>query len=360
MNIAFVIRTNIWGGVKTWMLEFGRELKNLGHQVFYFSNDPVFTDEVRANGCVGHCLTFGPDYSPLTIRYFFRKFKEYQIDVSCMNIQKELRTAGIAAQFLKIPVIQRLGLPGDINFKLDQRFSQRFMVDEIIVTSQWMKREVVKRFHFISEEKITCVYSAKAVTAASKTAKTDPMRFVITSRLAKGKGHRSLIGAFKLLLDEGVTGFTCDIYGNGPLETVIADEIERAGLQDRVFLCGFSRKLHEQLPGYSCGVLTSSQEGLAHTVSEYLAAGLPCIVSNGGALPELIEHDKNGMLFDYQDETTLADHLKSFIVMDEKRYCDYSAQATQTIADKFNISRNAIALADYFRDCIKRKQAGNQ
>lgn len=356
MNIAFVIRTHIWGGVKTWMVEFGKELKQQGHEIFYFSNDPVFTKEVQENGCVGHCLTFGADYSPLSIRYFLKKFREYRIDVSCMNIQKELRTAGIAAQFLKIPVIQRLGLPTDINFKLDQRFAQRFLVDEIIVTSQWMKREVVKRFHFIPEEKITCVYSAKAVTAPPKTVKAEPMRFVITSRLAEGKGHRGLIDAFKVLVDEGITGFSCDIFGTGPLEKEVAEKIDKTGLDKQVFLRGFSRTLHEELPGYGCGVLTSSREGLAHTVSEYLAAGLPCVVSNGGALPELIEHGRNGLLFDYKDVRTLAEHLKTIISMDEATYCQYSQQAHQTIAEKFNITNNATELAMYFQDCINRKK----
>lgn len=357
MNIAFVIRTNIWGGVKTWMVEFGKELQRQGHKVFYFSNDPVFTREVAENGCIGHCLRFGSDYSPLTIRYFLKVFREYNIDVTCMNIQKELRTAGIAARFLKIPVIQRLGLPSDINFKLDQRFAQQFIVDDIIVTSQWMKREVVRRFHFIPAEKITCVYSAKAVTASPKTSRPDPMRFVITSRLAETKGHRSLIDAFRRLLDQGVTGFSCDIYGDGPLQPEIAQKIGEAGLQDHIFLKGFSRSLHVQLPSYGCGVLTSSHEGLAHTVSEYLAAALPCICSDGGALPELIEHEKNGLLFRYRDVDTLAQHLKTVITMDESRYCDYSRMAHQTIAGKFNISTNASELADYFQACIDRKKA---
>ncbi|MFH2131912.1 MAG: glycosyltransferase [bacterium] len=355
MNIAFVIRTKIWGGVKTWMVEFGNELQKNGHQVYYFSNDPILTKEVQANGCVGHCLTFGSDYSPFTIRYFMRKFRQYQIEVSCMNIQKELRTAGIAAQFMKIPVIQRLGLPTDINFKLDQRFSQRFMVDEIIVTSLWMKREVAKRFSFIPDEKITCIYSAKAVTAAPKTSKADPMRFVITSRLADTKGHGSLIDAFRILADQGIENFSCDIFGNGPLKEEIESKIAEAGLGSKVILKGFSRKLHEKLGSYDCGILTSSREGLAHTVSEYLAAGLPCISTNGGALPELIEHEKNGLLFDYKDVPTLVNHLKTFLNMDEKRYTEYSRQASDTISRKFNLSKNARELERYFQACIDKK-----
>ncbi len=359
MNIAFVIRTKIWSGVKTWMVEFGKELKNLDHEVFYFSNDPAFTKEVQANGCVGHCLTFGPDYSPITIRYFMKKFRKYQIDVSCMNIQKELRTAGIAAQFLKIPVIQRVGLPTDINYKLDQRFSQRFMVDEILVTCQWIKQELAKRFHFIDERKITCVYNAKPVTAAPKKSKPSTMRFVITSRLDEGKGHRSLVEAFAKLQEQGFSNFTCDMFGIGSLSTEIARKIEVSGLQDWIFLRGFSRSLHEDLPQYNCGVLTSSTEGMANTVAEYLAAGLPCIVSNVGALPEMIEHEQNGLLFDYKDVNTLSCHLKTFLTMDEARYCEYSNQANKTIADKFNISKNVLELEAYFQTCIERKKAGD-
>ncbi|MCP4757501.1 MAG: glycosyltransferase [Proteobacteria bacterium] len=354
MNIAFVISTKIWGGVKTWMVEFGRELQKRGNSVYFFSNDDVLTEEVRSNGCTAHRLRFGPDYSPISTRFFYKKFKQYDIDIACMNIQKELRTGGIAAKLLKIPVVQRLGLPGDINFKLDQRFAQRFLVDELLVTSQWMKREVAKRFHFIAEEKITCIYNTKAVVMPPRDGKGSPVRFVITSRLAKGKGHKSLVDAFKMLVDQGYREFTCDVFGNGPLESEIGNRIAEAGLQDKITLKGFSRNLSQELRAYDFGILTSFEEGLANVITEYMSFSLPCISSDGGALIELIEHGQNGLLFKYKDSKTLAEHLKTCLEMDDTTYANYSFQACDTVRKKFNLETNVQALENYFLSCIEK------
>ncbi len=354
MNIAFVISTKIWGGVKTWMVEFGEALQKRGHQVYFFSNDQKLTDEVKSNNCQAYCLRFGPDYSPVTIRFFYKKFKEHGIDITCMNIQKELRTAGWAAKLLKIPVTQRLGLPGDINFKLDQRFSQRFIVDELLVTSQWMKKETARRFHFVPEEKITVIYNTKPVVCLPRKEKRSPVRFVITSRLAIGKGHKDLIDALKLVKEQGYNEFKCDAFGNGPLEKEIRQQITMAGLENTLILKGFSRNLKEELKHYDFGILTSSQEGLANTVSEYMSVALPVITTNGGALPELVDHEKNGFLFEYQNVKALSQYIIRCLEMDNKTYAVFSSHSHNTVAQKFNIDVNVKALETYFADCVEK------
>ncbi|MBU3916989.1 glycosyltransferase [bacterium] len=352
MKIAFVISINIWGGVKTWMLEFGKELQLRGHDIVFFSKDSRLTEEVIQNGCLAYTVKFGADYNPVAIRFFFKKFKEHQIDITCMNNQKEIRTAGIAAKLLKIPVIQRLGLPTDISYKVDQRFSQRYLVDEIIVTSLWMKTETAKRFHFIPEEKFSVVYNSKPVLCQPRKSKQDPVRFVITSRPAIGKGHEGLVEAFHEILKQGTTNFICDIYGEGILVEKLKKQIERIGLNNNIFLKGFSRNLKEQLKNYDFGLLTSKVEGLSNTAIEYMSWALPCITTKSGALPELIEHEKNGLLFDYNDVSTLAGYLKQCVEMDNETYAGFSRESHRTISEKFNLDSNVKALEDYFERII--------
>ncbi len=336
------------------MLEFGKALQLKGHDVVYFSNDSRLTEEVRQNGCSAYTLKFGADYNPVTIRFFYKKFKEYKIDLICTNIQKEVRTAGIAAKLLKIPVVQRIGLPTDINFKLDQRFAQRFLVDEILVTCLWMKTETAKRFHFTPEEKYSVVYNSKPVVCQPRQKKQDPVRFVITSRPVGGKGHESLIEAFFRIHEQGMTNFTCDMYGEGILREKLKDQITGYGLQDHIFLKGFSRDLKEQLKHYDFGVLTSKSEGLPNTVIEYMSMALPCITTRAGALPEIVEHGKNGLLFDYNDTATLTEYLQQCMEMDQKTYAGFSLESHRTIAEIFNLEKNVQALEDYFAKVINK------
>src|SRR3990170_1126059 len=121
MRVAFVNSTRIWSGVKTWMLEFGTELRGLGDEVHYFAGDARFVEELRRRGHHAERLRFGFDYHPATIARFWRAFRRLGMEIACLNIHKELRTAGIAARLLGIPVVHRVGLPGDITGKWDQR-----------------------------------------------------------------------------------------------------------------------------------------------------------------------------------------------------------------------------------------------
>lgn len=58
-------------------------------------------------------------------------------------------------------------------------------------------------------------------------------------------------------------------------------------------------------------VLYSGYEGLSHTLLESLRAGTPCIASDKGGNPEVIQHGINGLLVPYIDRDALTDTLRS-------------------------------------------------
>lgn len=360
MNIAFVISIKIWGGVKTWMVEFGRELQKRGHRVIFYAADPKMIDEVKKNECEGFFVKFGSDYSPRKIRFFYHQFKKKKIDATCMNIQKEIRTAGVAAKLLNIPVIQRIGLPSDLNYRLDQRLAQRFLVDEILVTSKWMKRETINRIDYVPEDKYTIIYNSKPEIRTPREHIQKPVRFVITSRLAEGKGHIYLIKAFSGLQKEGFNNFTCDIFGTGPLEDPLQAYIQKSNLGERIRLKGFSRNLNKELLNYDFGILTSKVEGLANTIIECFSASLPVIATNSGAIPELVEENKNGFMFQYTDVETLILLLKKCLEMDDSKYQQFSYQANNIIKTRFNLQKNVQKLEDYFSRCIEKDKSQKQ
>lgn len=113
---------------------------------------------------------------------------------------------------------------------MDQRLAQRSIVDEVLVTNSWIKEELMKSFAFPPEEKICLIHNAKPVVEHNKEAIGNPVRFVMTSRLANGKGHHTFIKAFKMLKESGCDNFQCDFYGIGPMEERIRDENIQAGL----------------------------------------------------------------------------------------------------------------------------------
>ena len=69
-----------------------------------------------------------------------------------------------------------------------------------------------------------------------------------------------------------------DIYGIGPLEESMAEEIRANNLQ--INLCGLRSHMHEVLREYDAYVMCSTHEGLSLALMEALSSGLPAFLSD--------------------------------------------------------------------------------
>ena len=82
-------------------------------------------------------------------------------------------------------------------------------------------------------------------------------------------------------------------------------------------------------------------EPFGRTIIEAMNYGIPCIGSNKGGIPELIDDGKNGFLFDPDEENSLADMIKKIavnrrIVKEMKHACSEKASlfSPENICDK--------------------------
>ena len=78
------------------------------------------------------------------------------------------------------------------------------------------------------------------------------------------------------------------IAGEGPLESQIADEIARLGLQDRVHLVGFVDRIDALIAEANVFVLSSRQEGLGSVILHALALDRPVVATAAGGIPEIL------------------------------------------------------------------------
>jgi glycosyltransferase involved in cell wall biosynthesis len=91
-------------------------------------------------------------------------------------------------------------------------------------------------------------------------------------------------------------------------------------------------------------VLPSLEDNLPNTVMEALACGTPCIAFRTGGLPEMISHQVNGYLADYQSDEDLA---KGILTM----YEQLKNQQNQSFAE----SARAKVLLDYSEDSVGKQ-----
>jgi colanic acid/amylovoran biosynthesis glycosyltransferase len=138
----------------------------------------------------------------------------------------------------------------------------------------------------------------------------------------------------------------------------IRERIARLGLQDRVRLPGvmsqadllreYRRATALCLP---CRVLDNDRDGIPNVLVEAMAAGTPVVATRVSGIPELVDHDVNGLLVAPEDPEALADMLLR--LHGDPGYAEQLARAGRaTVAERFDGQRLANRLAELFEEAI--------
>ena len=74
-------------------------------------------------------------------------------------------------------------------------------------------------------------------------------------------------------------------------------------------------------------ILPSRSEGLPSALIEAMAAGLPCVASRVGGIPEVIEHGSNGFLFERENAEELSKYIMQ-LIEDPTLRSDYASRGS--------------------------------
>lgn len=142
--------------------------------------------------------------------------------------------------------------------------------------------------------------------------------FVIgtVGRVQNVKNHHGLIDAFlclrNLLGKEEASRLRLAIVGDGPLLPSIRQRVNEQHLDDVVWLPGSRTDIANIMRTFSVFALPSIAEGTPVTILEAMATGLPIVATQVGGIPEVVEHDVNGLLVPPEDANALAQALLSY------------------------------------------------
>ena len=115
------------------------------------------------------------------------------------------------------------------------------------------------------------------------------------------KGQRVLLGALRLAPE--LADCPVLLIGSGKDEAALHGEA--ADLPQVVFT-GFVENVADHLAALDVFVFPSREEGLGSTLIDAMAQGLPIVASRVGGIPELIAHERTGLLVPPGDPAALA------------------------------------------------------
>lgn len=130
--------------------------------------------------------------------------------------------------------------------------------------------------------------------------------FVSLGRYHELKNLGLLIRAFSGV-HKVYSGYTLRLYGHGPMKEYLAEQIQKSGLQDCVFLEPFCEDALQKVSSATAYVNSSDREGICNAMLECMGAGMPVICTDcpvGGAAM-FIQSYENGILVPIGDEDKL-------------------------------------------------------
>lgn len=212
-------------------------------------------------------------------------------------------------------------------------------IGHIITPSVFYKNKFIE--DGVKEDKIDAIHNFIDLEDYNLQVETDGYA-LYSGRLAKEKGILNLVEAFTNLIknskgNEKLNGIRLYIAGDGPERENIEKKIKDSKLENRIVLLGYlnQKDLREFTRKCSFLVIPSIwYENGPYSVIETQAIGKAIIGANIGGIPEMVQDNVNGLIYEYDDINELEDKMKKLFESPE-------------LADHFGKSAKNFALKEY-------------
>lgn len=128
------------------------------------------------------------------------------------------------------------------------------------------------------------------------------------------------------------------LVGDGPEITVVCRMVKEKGLENHVLFLGKQENIEEILSFSDLKLLLSEKESFGLVLLEAMACGVPCIGTNIGGIPEVIEDGKSGFLCELGDVRKVADKA-IMLLQDEQLHKQFSEAALFRTETQFSAKK---------------------
>ncbi len=148
---------------------------------------------------------------------------------------------------------------------------------------------------------------------------SDAFIFGTIARLVPTKGLLYLIEAFQKVKVRMPSAHLV-LLGDGPCKAELEQQASDMSCRDSIHFLGHRDNIEHLLRGINVFVLSSVAEGMPLAILEAMAAGIPCIATEVGGIPDIICDSDIGYMIPPKDSNALAEVMIELAKMpDEKR-----------------------------------------
>lgn len=274
-------------------------------------------DEMRAAGATVDCV--GSSAMPAVAGSVLSVARRERAGVICTHFTRALVCGVAAGRMLRVPVIHNAHgpaseLPPKKMIARIGRFASRWTFPQatLITANSRFTASTYQKAFGVPERKLRVIVDPVVPRPASRVAAGGiPPRRHGTLRLVQVGGLIPVRRQY-LLLEAVAAMVRADadaellMVGDGPLRSTLVACSRELGIEERVHWLGFRDDIGDVLAAADIYVSAIDTEGFGIAVVEAMLQGIPVVVANGGAYPEITDNGRHGVLFDPNDAQDLA------------------------------------------------------
>lgn len=363
-RILYVITKGTWGGAQRYVYDLAAAAKARGHQVVVaYGSEGVLAQHLREQGLrsvrlpsLERDISLTSDWS--AYRELYRLISQEAPDVLHLNSSKVGLLGALAGRVLNIPCI--IFTAHGWAFNEDRspatraalwlaHYTTLLLCHKTIAVSRAVLGQTksmplvrgkvqmiplgIEEPDFMERE-----FARAQLEARMQTPLLGGTLWIgALSELTWNKSVHTLLRALKILKERGVPAGVV-VFGEGEerqfLETLVGEQ----GLQEQVRLLGFVQEGARYLKAFDIFAFPSRTEALGYALIEAGYAGLPCVASCVGGVPEIVEQGVSGMLVQRENAAALADALE-LLIKNPQRRGQLGSALQQSVRRKFSLER---------------------
>jgi len=294
-----------WGGQERRIISEMEGMMKRGHQMVLATRPSCrILGEAQQRGIPVLPMTMKGKFDLGTIFMLARYLKAEHIQVVNTHSGIDSWIGALAAKLAGTPVLVRTR---HLNIPLKRAWHNfvHFLPDNLVTCGETMSRHLAEKCSF-PEEQLTSIPTGidfPRFTPAHTRQKTrqaldipeGDFLILMVGVIRSVKRHEIALRAFRLLLDQHPAARLV-LAGEGPMQERMEQLAAELAIADRVHFLGHREDVPDLLGAADLVLLTSSSEGVPQAVTQALGLGVPVVATAVGGVPELVIHERTGLL----------------------------------------------------------------
>ncbi len=301
------------------------------------------------------------------------KLKKISPDIIIIEEPVKLITQMWAAKLLNIPIIwvihaERALIKGKFFFKWSYRLFLKHHLNIISDSKYVLNKNIgyLKNDKAINFDNFPIIHATTDLTDFlslkinySTMIGSDMKPYIqlgTIGRLNWSKGFDNLITALGKIKKK-IPNFHLKIAGDGPNRNTLENIIQENQLESNVKILGEINynEIPQFLKELNIYIQPSVSEGSPITLKEAMASGLPILASDAGGIPEIIENDITGFIFQKGNIKKLEKGLLEIMKLDHKKREKIGSMARIKAKKMYDIEITSKKLASIYEIILKKK-----